>query len=271
VLNKYIRDKQPPEIIEAARMKYSTDELNESGHSQINALLIESFIRDAYKNVELLDHLLEGDELNNEEAIRKFTISIHGIKSSLANIGEMALSKQASKMEQDGKDKNVDSIKGSAPVFLKDMRKLLKKIEENKNNKKEEAPIKENKDIRRNIMNKLVFAVDDNDSNLTVAALALEKNYKVLTIPSALKMFSVLEKRQPNLILLDIEMPEMSGFEAYEKLKENPQWKDIPVVFLTGHEDESILSKARETGAADVIQKPIVASALLDCVNKHCS
>ena len=119
-------------------------------------------------------------------------------------------------------------------------------------------------------MDKIVFVVDDNDTNLTMAALALEKDYKILTIPSAAKMFFVLEKKQPDLILLDIEMPEMSGFEAYAKLRENPQWKDIPVIFLTGHEDESILSKARETGAVDVIQKPIVASVLLSCVKNHC-
>jgi len=120
-------------------------------------------------------------------------------------------------------------------------------------------------------MNKLVFVVDDNDSNLTMAALALEKDFKVLTIPSALKMFSVLEKKLPDLILLDIEMPDMTGLEAYEKLKENPQWKDILVIFLTGHEEGAVLSKARESGAVDVIQKPIVASVLLNCVKKHCS
>ena len=253
VLNKYVRDKQPPEVIEAARKQYSTDEQNENGYSQINALLMESFIRDAQNNVELMTDLLKGDTLDNEEAMRKFTTSVHGIKSSLANVGEMKLSKLASKMEQYGKNRDVDSIKDSAPVFLEDMRKLLEK-----NNK------------RRKTMDKLVFVVDDNDTNLTMAALALEKEYKVLTIPSALKMLTVLEKKKPDLILLDIEMPEMTGFEAYEKVKENPQWKDIPVIFLTGHEDEAILSKARETGAVDVIQKPIISSVLLACVKKHC-
>lgn len=117
---------------------------------------------------------------------------------------------------------------------------------------------------------KIVFVVDDNDSNLTMAALALENDYKVLTIPSAEKMFVVLEKKIPDLILLDIEMPDMTGFEAYEKLKESSQWKDIPVIFLTGHEDEKILAKARETGALTVIQKPIVAEVLLDTVKTHC-
>ncbi|MDR2966257.1 MAG: response regulator [Treponema sp.] len=270
VLNEYVRDKQPPEVIEAARKQYNAEEINENSNLQANALLIESFIRDASKNTELLDDLLKGDTLKNEDSMRKFTISIHGIKSSLANIGETALSKLASKLEQDGKNNDFDSIKASAPYFLKDMLKLLKKMKKKSKNKTEKLSSEESKNIRRGNMDKLVFVVDDNDTNLTMAALALEKAYKVLTIPSALKMFIVLEKKQPDLILLDIEMPEMTGFEAYDKLKENSQWKDIPVVFLTGHEDEAVLSKARGTGAAEVIQKPIVASVLLDCVKKHC-
>lgn len=119
-------------------------------------------------------------------------------------------------------------------------------------------------------MDKIVFVVDDNDSNLTMAALALENDYKVLTIPSAVKMFAVLEKKMPSLILLDIEMPDMTGFEAYEKLKENDQWKDIPVIFLTGHENKEILDKAKDTGAAAVIQKPIVKDTLLSTVKTYC-
>ena len=155
VLNKYVRDKQPPEIIEAAHLQYSTDEVSENGHSQINALLIESFVRDAHKNVELLDDLLKGDTLKNEEAMRKFTVSIHGIKSSLANVGEMTLSRLASKMENDGKSNDVGSIKSLAPDFLRDMRKLLEKIDEDKKAKAEETSAEESKDIA-NLLDKML-------------------------------------------------------------------------------------------------------------------
>ena len=115
-------------------------------------------------------------------------------------------------------------------------------------------------------MDKMIFIVDDNDANLTVAASALEDEYKVLTMPSAQKMFALLEKKQPNLILLDIEMPEMTGFEAIAKLKENPQWKEIPVVFLTGLEDESLRNDSLKAGALEVVSKPIVKSTLLERV-----
>jgi len=118
-------------------------------------------------------------------------------------------------------------------------------------------------------MDKLIFIVDDNDANLTVAASALENDYRVLTMPSAEKMFLLLEKKKADLILLDIEMPEMTGIEAIAKLKETPQYSDIPVFFLTGWTDEKMLSDAKKTGVLEVIKKPINPSVLLDYVKKY--
>ena len=118
-------------------------------------------------------------------------------------------------------------------------------------------------------MEKLIFIVDDNDANLTMAASVLENEYKVLTMPSAGKMFQLLEKKRPDLILMDIEMPEMNGFEAVVKLKENPQWKDIPCLFLTGWNDEKQTADALKTGALEVINKPIVSSILHAAVKKY--
>ena len=118
-------------------------------------------------------------------------------------------------------------------------------------------------------MQKLVFIIDDNDANLTVAASALEGEYRVLTMPSAQKMFSLLEKKKPDLILLDVEMPEMSGLEAAVRLKENRQWKDIPVLFLTGYRDEKLLTEAENSGVLEVINKPFNPSELLERVKKY--
>ena len=116
---------------------------------------------------------------------------------------------------------------------------------------------------------KTIFVVDDSDVNLLLAMDALSEQYNVYTLPSATDMFEFLEKVTPDIILLDIEMPDVSGIEAIFKLKENPAWEDIPVIFLTGHEEENILSKAKETGVLDIVQKPIVPQILRDCVNKY--
>ncbi|MCL2442737.1 MAG: response regulator [Treponema sp.] len=78
---------------------------------------------------------------------------------------------------------------------------------------------------------KTIFIVDDSDTNLSMAEAALENHYRVMTMPSAEKMFMLLDKVIPDLILLDIEMPVMDGFEALGLLKSSILWSSIPVVF----------------------------------------
>jgi putative two-component system response regulator len=116
---------------------------------------------------------------------------------------------------------------------------------------------------------KTIFAVDDNDVNLATVKKALEDQYRVLTMPSALKMFSLLEKIIPDLILLDIEMPEMDGFEALKILKSNYQYKNIPVMFLTGYLDYTFEAQSFEMGVVDFIVKPFYTPILLKRIKTH--
>jgi putative two-component system response regulator len=118
-------------------------------------------------------------------------------------------------------------------------------------------------------MQKTVFVVDDNDTNLSMAKDALNEQYRVMTMPSALKMFSLLEKITPDLILLDIEMPEMDGFEALIRLKDTSELADIPVIFLTGMTDSSVEARGLQLGVTDFITKPFTASVLLNRIKTH--
>jgi putative two-component system response regulator len=110
---------------------------------------------------------------------------------------------------------------------------------------------------------KTIFVVDDSDTNLSMAEMALEDWYIVMTMPSAAKMFLLLEKKVPDLILLDIEMPEMDGFQAIKKLKSIDLWSDIPVMFLTGRIDTDVEAHGFELGAIDFITKPFFPPVLL--------
>jgi len=116
---------------------------------------------------------------------------------------------------------------------------------------------------------KTIFAVDDSDTNLAMAEEALEAHYRLMTMPSAAKMFTLLEKFTPDLILLDIEMPEMSGIEALQRLKCHPQYEEIPVIFLTGRTDSAIEAYGFELGAVDFITKPFSAPVLLNRIKTH--
>ncbi|MDR0463592.1 MAG: response regulator [Treponema sp.] len=118
-------------------------------------------------------------------------------------------------------------------------------------------------------MQKTVFLVDDNATNLTVAEEALVEQYRVIALSSAAKMFIALEKFKPDLILLDIEMPEMTGFEAMKKLKSSDMYAEIPVIFLTGRTDPVSEAVGIDLGAVDFIMKPFSVPVLLNRIRNH--
>ncbi|MDR0474314.1 MAG: response regulator, partial [Treponema sp.] len=118
-------------------------------------------------------------------------------------------------------------------------------------------------------MMKTIFAVDDSKTNLITVKNALESHYQVITMPSAAKMFALLERIAPDLILLDIEMPEMDGFEALLYLKSSPLHADIPVIFLTSFTDDAIEARGFEMGVVDFITKPFSIPVLLNHIKTH--
>jgi len=111
---------------------------------------------------------------------------------------------------------------------------------------------------------KSIFIVDDSDTSLLLAKEALKEHYRVLTMSSAARLFKLLEKFIPDLILLDIEMPEMDGFETIQKLKTNNYYKDVPVIFLTNYREDSIESFGFELGVVDFISKPFSTPVLIN-------
>ena len=116
---------------------------------------------------------------------------------------------------------------------------------------------------------KTIFVIDDSDTNLSMTESVLEDYYRVMTMPSAEKLFSFLGKVIPDLILLDIEMPVMDGFETFAKLKSNALWANIPVMFLTGRSDAEVEARCMEMGAVDFVTKPFSAPVLLNRIKTH--
>jgi len=110
---------------------------------------------------------------------------------------------------------------------------------------------------------KKIIIVDDNVSYLSMVRNLLKSVYEVYPAPSAEKLFSVMEKFIPDLVLLDVDMPIMNGFETIRLMKESPRYKNIPVIFLTAKDDENSASKGLDLGAADYITKPFFGSLLL--------
>jgi len=116
---------------------------------------------------------------------------------------------------------------------------------------------------------KKIIMVDDDVTNLIVAKNAFADKYDIFTVPSGKKLFQLLEKVSPDMILLDIEMPEMSGYEVIKILKNSKKTEDIPVIFLTGRIDPESEIDGLSMGAIDYIAKPFSQQLLLKRIEVH--
>ena len=114
-----------------------------------------------------------------------------------------------------------------------------------------------------------IILVDDNMANLTMGRNMLKTFYEVYPAPSASKLFEIIEKVLPDLVLLDIEMPEINGYEAIKKMKEDSRFTDVPVIFLTAKSDELSELEGLDLGAVDYISKPFSGPLLLKRIANH--
>jgi putative two-component system response regulator len=102
-----------------------------------------------------------------------------------------------------------------------------------------------------------VLVVDDDRSVLSILGSILGRDYAVSTVTSGVEAIEILETRLVDLVLLDIMMPDMDGIEVCAAIKANPKIADLPIIFLTGMEDEGAEEAALEAGAVDFISKPV--------------
>ncbi len=117
-------------------------------------------------------------------------------------------------------------------------------------------------------MKNTILIVDDDRINLVMAQNLLQKEYKVVGVNSGKQAFKYLEKYTPDLILLDIFMPEIGGFEVMKKLQERKEWSKIPVIFLTADRKPETETECFKLGANDFITKPFEPMVMLNRVRR---
>lgn len=115
-----------------------------------------------------------------------------------------------------------------------------------------------------------ILVVDDQQANLqVVSALLSRKGYEVATATNGIDALETLRAHAPDLVLLDMLMPGMDGFELLAELRKDPALAQLPVVFLTVAQDRELLLRAFDSGAVDYVTKPFMPEELLARVEAH--
>jgi len=114
-----------------------------------------------------------------------------------------------------------------------------------------------------------LLVVDDQPINIQVLYQTFSADYDVCMATSGKQALKICAEQNPDLILLDIEMPGMSGFEVCQLLKADPATQNVPIIFVTGHVDEASETQGLDIGAVDFISKPINPNIVRARVKTH--
>jgi serine phosphatase RsbU (regulator of sigma subunit) len=121
-------------------------------------------------------------------------------------------------------------------------------------------------------MNERILIVDDTPTNIqTLSGILKEKGYQLSVATNGRQALQVLERVQPDLILLDVMMPELDGFETCREIKKSESLRNIPIIFLTAKTETSDIVAGFEIGAVDYVTKPFNTHELLARINTHLS
>ncbi|MFN8208534.1 MAG: response regulator [Bacteroidales bacterium] len=115
----------------------------------------------------------------------------------------------------------------------------------------------------------LVLVVDDSNTNVVLLeAILNDKGYEIETALNAKEAFAIMETKVPDLILLDLLMPKINGYDFLQQVKGNDRTKDIPVIIVSAVTESENIRKTIDMGAVDFIKKPIDIQDLIEKVSK---
>lgn len=175
------------------------------------------------------------EKLNNNEKCEY----IHSLKGAMGNLGAQAIFNELQELENMHKAEQDCTEK--LTIFLNKFDDILLSIKNSKYLEKK---------------NKTVLVLDDAVGDLETLRLGLSPEFSVITTSTAKEAYVLLEGKIPDVILLDILLPEISGLEFLETIRLNDKYKNIPVIFLTGIKDDETRNKAFSLKIADYLEKP---------------
>ena len=179
----------------------------------------------------------------------------------------IGLSVSKSLIEAMGGKIGVDSTEGSGSVFWIEIPIAIQKAMNDMELDNSKYTIKQNQH------QKLLLYIEDNLSNQKLVKQMIDQfpNYELLIAPNGEKGLKIAEQKQPDLILLDINLPDINGDIVFARLKENSTTENIPVIALTANAMENDIQKGTKIGFDDYITKPINISELLNTIQFHCN
>lgn len=204
------------------------------------------------------------EDAYQKEDWENYRILVHSLKSTSLSIGATELSDQAKSLEMAAKESDIDFIREHHCVTMDYYRKLLSHLHKILR----ESMTKEQTVEERVEELPLILVVDDDAMNLRIAEKMLNGQFYAASVDSGEKALDFLKDRHPDLILLDLHMQGMDGFEVMKQIQADDSYRSIPVIFLTADDDRDTEVRCFKEGALDFITKPFVADIMIQRVSR---
>jgi signal transduction histidine kinase/CheY-like chemotaxis protein len=205
----------------------------------------------------------------SRETLDSYIVTVHGIKGSSYQICAEEAGREAELLETAARARDWKTIEERNGDFIGTIERLFESLDRFLA-ETEGPPLYEKPEDRRTVMTgqdrkKIILAVDDMPLNLTAIRTILRDDFDIRLAKSPVAALGMLNTVKVDLILADVEMPEMSGFEFVDRLRNNAEQKDIPVIFVTSHEAPDVIERVVSYGAGYVV-KPVIPRILLEKV-----
>jgi CheY-like chemotaxis protein/HPt (histidine-containing phosphotransfer) domain-containing protein len=233
--------------------------------------ILKTYHEDGYELLEEISICMEMDDMD------LYKIHVHALKSASVSIGAAGISKMAEALEQAAERGDIDLVRAMNPKFTKDLEILLDNIysvigersnEANVTGQKYPQPKAEIKGaaaVRTD--RQMILLIDDMPSILHILNSILTEDYDIIVEKSGDAGLLTAKKHMPDLILLDVVMPGMSGYEVLEAIKDDEMTKHIPVILITGNDSGEDETEGYALGATDYVKKPFAPAAVKHKVN----
>ena len=203
-------------------------------------------------------------ESYNKEDWENYRINVHALKSTSLTIGAVALSEAAKELESAAKEGRIEEIRQKHAAMMKEYGQALQFIRCRLDGEAAEIEEERQKECEK----EQILVVDDDELNLRFAQKLLNDTYQTVCVKSGAEALEYLKTESPNLILLDLHMPEMDGFAVLSRIMQEERLKKIPVVFLTADNDREAEIRGFRLGAQDFITKPFVADIMMERIHR---
>lgn len=220
-----------------------------------------------YRNA--LRMFMENEQLEDIEAFceakdwESYGVRMNALKKAAQSVAAEALSEMAGQLEVAAREENQYFIERHHKPAMREYRRILGQVSETLTGKRVY-------DAREDVIEKSgrILVVDDVLPNLKMAEKMLGDRFEVQLASSGEEALELLESQIPELILLDLHMPDIDGFEVMRALREKTETRDIPVILLTSDDDREIEIRGFKEGAQDFITKPFVADIMIQRVSR---